>query len=226
MRDLVFPHSHPSSTLPLLYKTTNTHSTSPSTHIQKPPPPCRSRPSSLLPSSPPASSQQPPQQPTNTFELLALRNGSPIHFSGVQASESRLTLKKAKQGASCTAGPADNHAIFELLGENLYLYDKPRRQQMWVDRSGMGQGILGYSTGAQSLGKNFEQTGWKVDKNGNLNFKGSGLIACPSSQKNGPWSIWVSAGVNQPGGNKGCVPFTARVIKNSKPTGCEYSVQK
>ncbi|RSL69687.1 hypothetical protein CEP54_002238 [Fusarium duplospermum] len=167
-----------------------------------------------------------PQQPTNTFELLALRNGSPIHFSGVQASESRLTLKKAKQGASCTAGPADNHAIFELIGENLFLYDKPRRQQMWVDRSGMGQGILGYTTGAQPLGKNFEQTGWKVDKNGNLNFKGSGLIACPSSQKNGPWSIWVSVGINQPGGNKGCVPFTARAIKNSKPTGCEYSVQK
>ncbi|KAM0433313.1 hypothetical protein ACHAPT_004189 [Fusarium lateritium] len=170
-------------------------------------------------------SAAPQQSPTTPFEVLALRNGSPIHFSGLQASQGFFSLKKAKQGASCDAGPADNHAIFELIGDNLFLYDKPRRQQLFTDRSGMGQGVLGYTTGAQGIPRNAERSGWKVDKNGNLNFKGSGLIACPSSQKNGPWSVWVSVGISQPGGNKGCVPFVARTIGNSKPTGCIYSQQ-
>jgi hypothetical protein len=166
-------------------------------------------------------------QKSSQFEVMALRSASPIHFAGLQASKSFLSLNLAKQGASCDK-KSDNHATFNLVGDELYLYktDNPP-QQLYVDRSGMGQGVLGYTTGVQPIPKNGERKGWKVDKNGNLNFKGAGLIACPNSKKaGGSWSVWVDAGVANPGGNKNCLGFTARTIKIEHPISCEYTQQK
>ncbi|EEU45673.1 hypothetical protein Neosp_004432 [[Neocosmospora] mangrovei] len=167
-----------------------------------------------------------PSKPVQ-FEAMALRSASPIHFSAIQASKSFLSLNLAKQGASCDK-KSDNHAVFNLVGDELYLYktDNPP-QQLYVDRSGMGQGVLGYTTGAQGIPSKAERKGWKIDKSGNLNFNGAGFIACPNSKKaGGSWSVWVDAGNANPGGNKGCLGFTARTIKTTTPNSCEYTQQQ
>ncbi|KAG7433191.1 Cell wall protein phiA [Fusarium oxysporum f. sp. raphani] len=168
-----------------------------------------------------------PQKSTQ-FEALALRSGSEIHFSGLQAAKSHISTNLKKQVASCDKGKTDNRATFNLIGDELFLYktDNPP-QQLYVDRSGMGQGVLGYTTGVEPIPRNGEQNGWKIDKNGNLTFKGKGFIACPNSKKaGGSYSVWVDAGVSNPGFNKNCVGFSARTFKIEKPTGCLYTQQE
>lgn len=158
------------------------------------------------------------------FEAIALRSASPIHFAGVQASQNGIFLNLAKQKATCDR-KSDNLATFSLVDGQLSLYRKSATPQtLFVDRSGMGQGVLGYTTGAQSTPRNGERKGWKVDKYGDLSFNGSGFIACPNEK--GSWSVWVSAGVDQPGGNKGCLPFVVRTVKTDKPNSCLYTEYK
>ncbi|KAF4950913.1 hypothetical protein FSARC_13049 [Fusarium sarcochroum] len=165
-----------------------------------------------------------PQKSTK-FEALALRSASEIHFAGLQATKSHLSLNVKSQGASCDAGKKENQATFNLVDGELYLYktDNPP-QQLYVDRSGMGQGIIGYTTGAEPAPKNAERKGWKIDKDGNLTFGGNGFIACPNSKKSGgSYSVWASAGVSNPGGNKNCLGFSARTAEIKKPVGCLYT---
>jgi len=85
----------------------------------------------------------------------------------------------------------------------------------------IGQGVIGYTTGAQPAPKNGERKGWAV-KNEHLQFDGKDLIACPNSI-DGAWSIWASAGVANPGGNKNCVGIAARVEYTKNPNGCVYT---
>jgi hypothetical protein len=85
----------------------------------------------------------------------------------------------------------------------------------------IGQGKIGYTTGAQPAPKNSERKGWAL-KDGHLQFAGNDLIACPNSI-DGAWSIWASAGVSNPGGNKDCIGIAARIEKTSNPNGCVYT---
>ncbi|KAI9050865.1 hypothetical protein LZ554_004983 [Drepanopeziza brunnea f. sp. 'monogermtubi'] len=101
-------------------------------------------------------------------------------------------------------------------------------QNFYVDRSGMGQGKLGYTTGDQPSPENAERRGWGV-VDGFLYFDGAGLIACPSDIDDA-WSVWVSVDVQDPGDNAGCTPFAARVdylaedgTAGSGPIPCEYT---
>ncbi|KAF5020045.1 hypothetical protein F66182_7926 [Fusarium sp. NRRL 66182] len=166
-----------------------------------------------------------PQKSTR-FEALALRSASPIHFAGLQAANGGLALRLPKQNANCGKRKGDNTAVFNLVGDELFLYRKSTpHQQIWVDRSGMGQGVTGY-TDSKSFPRNAETKGWKVDKYGNLNFKGQSLVACPiSKEENGPWSIWVSTGNPNPGFNKGCLGFSARTFDVKNPASCKYTQQ-
>lgn len=63
--------------------------------------------------------------------------------------------------------------------------------------------------------------GWAVDGNDNLNFNGTGLQACPNAA-DGSWNIWLDS-VKEPAGQKGCLPFVARTITDTKPVKCTYS---
>ncbi|KAH7148258.1 hypothetical protein EDB81DRAFT_882694 [Dactylonectria macrodidyma] len=165
-----------------------------------------------------------PSTKYTTFEVMALRSASPIHFSILQAADNGFYTHLPNQGAKCHT-KSDNAVTFKLVGDQLYLYKSSgTAQKVWVDRSGMGQGIMGYNTGT-SKPKNGEFKGWKVDKNGALSFKGQGLIACPGAPHDS-WSIWVDAGVSNPGGNKGCLGFSARTLKIKKPNSCKYTEQK
>lgn len=85
-----------------------------------------------------------------------------------------------------------------------------------------GQGKLGYITGKQSPPSKAELKGWKIDKNDFLSFKDQSLLACPKSTDNA-WNVWVSTGVDKPGGQAGCLGFTALTVELDKPVKCEYT---
>ncbi|KAK7426239.1 hypothetical protein QQZ08_007269 [Neonectria magnoliae] len=169
-------------------------------------------------------SAAPSASKSEIFEILTLRSASPIHFSNVQAARNSIFLHLPDQKAVCDK-KSDNAATFKLVDGELHLYRSSGTQQkLFVDRSGMGQGVLQYST-SDALPRNAERKGWKIDKNGNLNFNGAGLLACPGSISNS-WSVWVDAGNSNPGGNKNCLGFTARTVKISKPNSCKYTERK
>ncbi|KAF3054863.1 hypothetical protein GL218_07730 [Daldinia childiae] len=160
--------------------------------------------------------------PDATFSLMALRSASEVHFAGFEAAKGSLFLKLPSQNASCDAGPAD-YATFYLKDGGLYLYAASATpQQLYADRSGMGQGKLGYTTGAQPAPRNGERTTFALDESNDLTLNGAGFLACPNSI-DGAWSVWVSAGVDQPAGNEGCLGFSARAVEVSNPNGCLYT---
>ncbi|EZF77874.1 hypothetical protein H105_01028, partial [Trichophyton soudanense CBS 452.61] len=116
-------------------------------------------------------------------------------------------------------------AIFYLKDSILYLHTGASKpvQKVFLDRSGFGQGKIGYLTGDGQLPSRWEVQGWTIDGAGNLKFKGKGLIACPSSDpKIKSWTVWADLGIATPGGNKGCLPFTAYTMK-TKPVACKYT---
>ncbi|KAK4194919.1 hypothetical protein QBC40DRAFT_26311 [Triangularia verruculosa] len=160
------------------------------------------------------------------FGIMSLRSASPVHFGTAGASKNKLVLNLPEDqlDAECTDGVARRDAVFYIKDGELYLYgpEDGKVQSFFTDRSGMGQGVLQYyNKGEQGLGRNFEVKGWALDENDNLTFNGSGLIACPS--EDGPWYVWVSAGVNKPAGQEGCLGFSARTIDTVEPVQCTYS---
>ncbi|PTB65783.1 hypothetical protein BBK36DRAFT_163943 [Trichoderma citrinoviride] len=157
------------------------------------------------------------------FDIMALRSASPIHFSQVSAARSGLFLGLPQQNATCKGGKSSEYATFSVENEELVLYScEGVKQKVFVDRSGMGQGIVGYITGDAPLPRYGELKGWKVDASQNLWFKDVGLIACPNSI-DGSWRIWLGLGLQTPGGNQGCLGFTARTLENAKPVSCRYT---
>lgn len=159
------------------------------------------------------------------FGLVALRSASPIHFSSFSAAQNGILLNLPSQNATCTSEDP-NYATFYLSGGALYLSTPSQvTQELYTDRSGMGQGVLQYATspGGYQPGRNSETTGWQIDEAGNLNFKGASFIACPSSIDEA-WSVWVSAGVVNPGGSSGCLSFNARAIPGAASDNtCTYT---
>ncbi|KAI0424541.1 hypothetical protein F5Y09DRAFT_324088 [Xylaria sp. FL1042] len=166
--------------------------------------------------------------PNEPFGLMALRSASPIHFAQFSAARSSIFLNLPSQNTTCDDGTKPttaNSATFTLSEDGgLYLYSTSAPyQQLFVDRSGMGQGVTGYTTGAQPGPRNGERTKFSVDESGYLSFNGAGFIACPNSI-DGAWSIWVDAGVSNPGGNSGCLGLTALAVKiTDAPNSCSYT---
>ncbi|KAJ5157917.1 uncharacterized protein N7482_009017 [Penicillium canariense] len=158
---------------------------------------------------------------SNTFNVITIHSGSNVQYASFNAAKSSIFAGLSSQNASC-ARPKEQIATFYLNNEALYLYDESATpQELYVDRSGMGQGKIGYTTGAQPAPMNAERVGWAI-KDEHLQFAGSDLIACPNSI-GGSWSIWASTGVAHPGGNSNCVGIAARAIETSTPNGCLYT---
>ncbi|TGJ82079.1 hypothetical protein E0Z10_g6693 [Xylaria hypoxylon] len=162
------------------------------------------------------------------FGILALRSASPIHFAQVGAALSSVFLNLPAQNATCDDGTKPttaDYATFTLSEDGeLYLYAASATpQQLFVDRSGMGQGKLGYTTGAQPIPRNGERTAFSLDESDDLSFNGAGFLACPDSI-DGSWSVWVDAGVSNPAGNSNCLGFSARAVKIADaPNSCSYT---
>ncbi|KAM0351800.1 hypothetical protein ACHAPU_002312 [Fusarium lateritium] len=160
------------------------------------------------------------------FGLIALRSASPIHFAEFSASHGGLLLNlpESKQKATCK-GKSHGVAEFRIKDGELYLYNTGKEQQkLYTDRSGMGQGVLQYSSHG-SISKNAESKGWKVDKSGDLFFgkDNASFIACPNGP-NKSWNVWVNVGNDRPGfSEKECLGFNARVEYLKEGTSCVYT---
>ncbi|KAJ1322864.1 hypothetical protein MN608_11713 [Microdochium nivale] len=180
---------------------------------------------------PSATSSAAPSVPTTIpaggkFSIMSLRSASPIHFAQTSAQQSRLILSAPSNDAVC-AGDNFGAAVFYIKDGGLFLYtaDGAPTQRMWVDASGMGQGIMGYSTGDESISARGSITGFALDESDNLTFNGNGFLACPGAVSGG-WGIWAASGNNQPAGIQGCLGFSARAVAQAEPFTCEYSKQK
>lgn len=159
------------------------------------------------------------------FSLVSIRSGSTLQYASFSAAQNGLLLSLPSQNATCDSSATPNYATFYLSQGALYLSTPSNvTQELYTDRSGMGQGVLQYSTtpGGYLPGKNSETTGWVVDEVGDLTFDGSSFIACPDSI-DGSWSVWLSTGVANPAGNTNCTGVGARTVKSASPEVCTYS---
>ncbi|KAL8383209.1 hypothetical protein RB595_006795 [Gaeumannomyces hyphopodioides] len=157
------------------------------------------------------------------FNLITLRSGSLVHLSWVSAAKSGLHVRLPAQNASCDRGEDPNQATFYLHDGGLFLHAASATpQQMWVERSWMGQGQTGYTTGAQPLPRNGERTPFRLDEYNNLSFDNVTFMACPG-EADGAWSIWVSAGVYEPQGHKNCEGVSLRASPVEQPVSCLYT---
>jgi hypothetical protein len=154
------------------------------------------------------------------FGIIAIRSGSPIHNEPLQAAHKALLVGANAQNASCDS--ATNFATFYIIDEELFLHstDAPY-QSVFVDRSGMGQGVVGYQTGAEPIGARSETKGWTLAANNELKFDGAGIQACPGSI-DGAWSIWLQ-GVSAPAGIENCLSIAGTALGTDSPISCIYS---
>ncbi|KAF1956504.1 hypothetical protein CC80DRAFT_492060 [Byssothecium circinans] len=154
------------------------------------------------------------------FGLITIRSGSTIHNQAIQAARSSLIVGAQSQNATCDVD--HNFATFYISNEELKLYTpEGHPQTIFVDRSGMGMGKIGYVTGEEGLGRNWETKGWALTERNTLEFKGTGIQACPRSIDSA-WSIWL-AGVKEPGHNQNCTSVLAAAIATDAPIACTYT---
>ncbi|KAF2130306.1 hypothetical protein P153DRAFT_365930 [Dothidotthia symphoricarpi CBS 119687] len=161
----------------------------------------------------------------DVFRLMTIRSASDLQYGSVQASNGGLLVNQPDQGASCDE--TVNYASFRLTeAGDLYLNTANPPQQIFVDRSGMGQGVIQFTTGVQGIGRNQERGPFAI-QDGNLvfaqhnNLPPTGFQACPGA-KNGGYSLWLS-GAENPGGNSGCLGVLVKAVKEDKPISCAYT---
>ncbi|XP_014550715.1 hypothetical protein COCVIDRAFT_114806 [Bipolaris victoriae FI3] len=186
---------------------------------------------------PQASTPFPRPEAGDVFRLMSLRTGTEIQYGNVQAKDGNLVINSPDQNNKTCAINGDrenvtsgiNYASFTLDQDDgsVYIYTFNPPLQLYVDRSGMGQGNVRYSTGVQPIGKNQERGPFKINDEGDLVFAAGGLTgdvgfqACPGAVGGG-WKIWLS-GVDKPAGSEGCTPFTMKALKETETKKCLYS---
>ncbi|KAI2625215.1 hypothetical protein GGS21DRAFT_493703 [Xylaria nigripes] len=159
------------------------------------------------------------------FSLMSIRPSSAVHLAQFQAALGSIFLYLPSQNATCNNGTKANYATFTLSKDGaLYLYSEHgARQQIYVDRSGMGQGRLGFTTGSAHGPRNGERKAFLINRFGDLTFNGDAFIACPGSIDEA-WSVWVNVGRPNPGLNSGCIGFIGRTVGISgTPNSCAYT---
>ncbi|CAG5178513.1 uncharacterized protein ALTATR162_LOCUS8738 [Alternaria atra] len=169
------------------------------------------------------------------FKLVALpKVSNEIECGAFQAKSGNLLINAESQGANCTTRLPRDHASFILNGVgNLFLYtgDTPDNfalQQIFVDRSGMGQGQIQYTTGIEStIGPKQERGPFRITPSSDLVFydrngKETAFQACPLANSLDGWKVWLD-GSDKPAGSEGCVGLNARAVKEENPEACEYS---
>jgi hypothetical protein len=168
----------------------------------------------------------------DTFKLVAVpKIANEIECKPVQAIKDSLIINAPEQDALCTNATKVDYATFVLNGQGeLFLNTGANNanptQQIFIDRSGMGQGVIGYTLGNQTIGRNMERGPFKFGVNGDLfledpNGKATEFQACPISDDAG-WAVWM-AGVEKPAGTEGCVKMNARAVK-VEDLACTYSI--
>ncbi|KNG45810.1 cell wall protein [Stemphylium lycopersici] len=178
--------------------------------------------------------------PGDVFKLVALpKVANEIECGAFQAKNSGILIGAEFQGANCTSRTSRDYASFVLNGQGLLFLntgntpDNYQTQQIVVDRSGMGQGNIQYTTGnGVTIGKNQELGPFKITETSDLVFdNGNGAVtafqACPpyNGDKLAGWKVWL-AGAPKPAGSEGCVELNARAVKDDMVEACEYSVPR
>jgi hypothetical protein len=85
----------------------------------------------------------------------------------------------------------------------------------------IGQGIVGYTTGAEPKPRNGETKGWALGAGNELQFDGAGIQACPGAIDGG-WRIWL-AGLTNPGFSENCTGIVGAALKTEDPISCTYT---
>ncbi|KAI1431305.1 hypothetical protein GGR50DRAFT_87362 [Xylaria sp. CBS 124048] len=158
------------------------------------------------------------------FGLQAFRPGSAIHQAPFQAALNSVFLNLPAQNATCQRDTNTATFILEPPGKGaLYLYNSDAlSQQLYVDRSGMGQGKFGWTTGDSRGPRYSERVSFSVDSYDFLTFRGHKFIACPNGFE-GAWSVWLDVGILNPGFNQGCEPIEVQAIPTGDPDSCVYA---
>ncbi|KAK7953175.1 cell wall protein PhiA [Apiospora saccharicola] len=161
-----------------------------------------------------------------TFGVISIASGSKVQNAGWGAMHKGLfTGAKPQEGASCY-GPAQDFATFVLNkpeGTLSLLTDGKPWQQLFVDRSGMGQGMMQYTTGAEPAPRNAERDGWAINDEQHLTFGGSdGFLACPAGEAD-LYRVLPYVGIDSPAGYTNCTSIAARVVVATNPVQCLYS---
>jgi hypothetical protein len=162
-------------------------------------------------------------------DVSAHRYRDPVWQCPGQPGQPRHQLARREQQDRENVTDGINYASFSINEEtgsvDIYTFNPPL--QLYVDRSGMGQGNLRYTTGVQPIGKNQERGPFKINDDGDLVFAAGGLTgdvgfqACPGAVGGG-WKIWL-AGVEKPAGSEGCTPFTMKALKEDPIMKCLYT---
>ncbi|KAF7187728.1 Cell wall protein phiA [Pseudocercospora fuligena] len=148
--------------------------------------------------------------------------GTNITNINLTASKGRLFIG-GKQAPKCEGDQKQDFATFALYSDGtvfLWKVSNPP-QQLWVDASGMGMGITGYTSGDEKAPRNASRGKFAVDKDGYLTFEGTGAKACPTTEE-GKWSVWFTTN-EKPGWQDGCVDVKLKAYKAPARVACEYS---
>lgn len=165
----------------------------------------------------------------NTFRLFALiKDGPYSQNSSVQAYKGSLGVN-FKQNSTCADSDTNFITLFiDKDTGNLGVYSDLPPITAYVDRSGMGMGVLRFSTGvAPPLPKNAERGPWKITDDLTLVYAGAneniGLQAC-SEDDGKTFVLWLQ-GVTNPASYKYCTPISAQVwpIPDSETAKCSYN---
>jgi hypothetical protein len=155
-------------------------------------------------------------------------NGSTaIINKDLTASEGRIYIG-GTQTPNCTDSTGYNarqdFATFVWYSDKtvfLYKQEYPP-QQLWVDASGMGMGITGYTSGDQQPPKNAGRGPFEIDSaTRDVTFNGVGAKACPTTEE-GKWSLWFTENAT-PGYQEGCVSVELKAYKADARVACTYS---
>jgi hypothetical protein len=127
------------------------------------------------------------------------------------------------QSADCIDGSHGAFATFATYSDQtLYLWHTETPvQQVYVDASGMGQGITGYTTGDNPGPKNGSREPFEIDSEGILTFNGVGAKACPTGE-DGKWSVWFTS-ADKPGWQDDCVAVELKAYKTPYRVSCQYN---
>lgn len=169
-----------------------------------------------------------------TYKIVAHAPGTDFDGLPLQAMLNSIVIGAENQNASCGPDPR-NYATFVFpkpgytKPTELALYTANPTQTFYADLSGMAQGIIKYTTGAQPAPGEAQRDGFTRTAKNTLvwTYPGSkntvGFQAC-GPVRNAKYSVWVDAFTN-PAGYTGCKKFTARFVEEplKKAEKCWYS---
>jgi hypothetical protein len=85
----------------------------------------------------------------------------------------------------------------------------------------MGQGIIGYTTDAESLGARAGRTGFTIDSDQLLKFNEANFYACPANIDS--YVLWADVGTSTPGHQDGCLKVAIQGAFEAEPVRCKYT---